>query len=355
MDKRGLCLLSTAAAVLLFQLAAAQMAFFGQEESAQHLLQAEGDRFRVFRHNTICNNWDFARYENEIKTDPEPALRLLDKSPSDAVLFHSHNPIACRPLTRYQVRFKYNLLSFESGPPPSVEIQLFDFNRDYAGSLTWPVPVEQSGMGWVEARHEFDTGYDIHAMMLFLRSETRTVCDLVFDEVFIEQRSGAGAMMPEERTLISNEAVLPGEEVRVELHDTSEAFTLSFDVAWDEAKVDAEVALEWLDHRGRGVARQYARFSRFHGVRPEWNGVHVQWFREHGDSADKVPLQRDRFFSMRGEAGQGSVERLLRRPDGAEKVRLTFSTRTPQNIQVRNFLLTAYEVKNSVKAEAVHE
>lgn len=229
----------------------ADPAFVKQEESAQHLLQNKGDNFRFFRHNMICDNWDFAKFDKEDKTDAEDSLHLADSSQNKGVTMRLHNPVAIQPYTKYRFHFKYKVNAFKSGQSPSASILLFDFNRDYINTLTETIPVSgKIGKGWLEHKFIFKTSHEVHALMQNFASLEDTVCDIVFDEVYVEQLSEAGALRPPGRTLLSLEEASEKTEFEYKIKASEQACRFQFNFSWKDYRIQQVLSFEWLSANG---------------------------------------------------------------------------------------------------------
>jgi len=319
----------------------AKSGFFAQEESAQHLLRANGDTFRFFRHNIICSNWRLAGFENKEKTDAEPSLHLFDDSLKEGSNLHSHHVIVCQPFTRYRLRFKCKLNSYEGGPLPSAEISLFDFNRDYIRALVFEIPAGDAGKGWIDKQFDFITPFDVQALMGSFESKGKTVCDIVFDEVYVEQISEPEAYRPEPRILVSVLSARNGTLGEEKIDGEEEACPFSFGFSWTDHSVQQSLVFEWLDRQDNVIAMETCRFSPVVGLRPEWNGVQAEWFRRYNDSADGVHCRRDRFYNTSVDSGSGTLDGMLMKPDKAEKIRIRFADDSAGKLEVRDFVLKA--------------
>ncbi len=318
----------------------AKSGFFEQNESAQHLLQAQGDTFRFFRHNIICSNWKLAQFDHQDKTDREPSLHLSDTSGKAGVTLRSHHPIVCQPFTRYRIVFKCKLNSYEKGPLPNVEINLYDFNRDYIRSLVFEIPADDAGKGWLDKQFDFVIPYDGHALMASFESRGQTICDVVFDEAYVKQVSESGALLPAGRKLFSVQDDRSGEWGRAALKSDEQACFFAFNFAWQSGPVQQSLLFEWLNGGGEVIGTEICRFSSFSGVRPEWGGVQAEWFRRYHDSADKVHCRRDRFFNEKDAEGFGQLDGMLIKPDGAKEIRVRRVTEeSSDSFEVKDFVL----------------
>ena len=316
-----------------------QRKFFAQDESAQHLLQGKGDTFRIFRFNTICTNWQLAEYSDTEKIGHEPSLHLADTNGSDGVIFHSHNPIVCQPFTRYRLRFQSELKSHVTGSPAQVEIKLFDYNRDYLQSMNWDIPKKDAEQGWQNKTFEFITPHNGHAVMVYLQSRRDSVCDLFFDQMYLEQISDAGACAPTPRPALEVQTHRGGFIGETELHPDERICHFSFNFSWRARPFGQKLAFIWTDKSGATVASDTCHFNPMTGLLPKWSGLQTEWTRKHGDHADKVHARLDRHTSGSDVTGSSVLKGQLLKPVSAEGLRVFLTETAPANIEINHFLI----------------
>lgn len=292
-----------------------------REMAVQHLLAQRGDRFRIYKENLRWNDGSKIRFDLEEVTDPVPSLRIVDESSSGRVVLRSHKSIVVQPFTRYRLHLKSKCISYQGGVEPKLELRQYDFNRDDIRALSMLFPAGDAGAGWMDQEMEFVTDYETHTVRCWFLTANNTLCDIVFDEVYLEQLSEAGAERVDGRTVVALDE-LNGQEMQESLYSSEEAVRLVFELEWSPGEDKPELVLEWLAEGGNLIGREIGRFSRFLGVRPEWNGVQAEWFRQYGDSADGTHMRRDRFYDMPDRDGPARFEEIFLKPEDAVHVRL---------------------------------
>lgn len=324
----------TVALILLLTAAAAfsRPGFFEQEESAQHLLRRKGDTFRFFQHNMICSNWKLASFDHQEKTGTEPGLHISDTESGSGVYFSSHNPIVCQPFTQYCLRFKLKVNSAGEGHPVELLINQWDFNRDYISGILHRFEDEMPGNEWTEHEWFFITPHDGHALMLQIITRPNTIADMVFDEVYLEQVSESGAFSPEARSVLSETRFSKGWKKELPLKDGEEACSVSLDFEWSGDPAGAGLVFEWFSG-SKSIGSESCTFRAMSGVLPEWSGIQAEWRRLFNDPSDKASLRLDQFRGA--DTGAGTVERLLRKPDGADRLVVSVSS-LPETLRLRH-------------------
>ncbi len=301
---------------------AASKAFFAQEESAQHLLQKEGDRFRLMRLNMISTHAGIAAFDPALKTGTEPSMHLTDADEKEQGGFTTHFPVAIQPSTEYILRFRGNLRSVR-GAPPYAEVILLDFNRDPIDTRRWEANAADAGRGWKEREIRFVTPRNGHALVVVIWSGKAGTCDAAFDDAVLTQLSAPGARPPKTVPLegISTAGLAAAKGQAVALPPGSDAMLLNLAFSWRDPQGDLSLDMEWLDGTGRRLGADACRWSRMRGIQPEWDGLQLEWRRHRGDPADKASQRLERFSDRSPGRGAATLEHEIPVPRGAASVR----------------------------------
>lgn len=302
--------------------AASTNGFFDQEESAQHLLLKEGDHFRLFRFNMISTNAGIAAFDHVLKTGGEPSMHLTDKDEKEQGGFTTHFPIAIQPATEYVLRLRENVISMR-GAPAYAEVILLDFNRDPIETKRWEANSADAGAGWKEQEIRFITNRKTHALVVYFWSGNAGTCDVAFDDAVLTQVSAPGAHPPNTVVLegISTESLHTGKAQTVALPKVSDALSLHLAYSWRNPREDISLDVEWLDGAGRRIGADVCRWSRMHGVQPEWDGIQIEWRRNRGDKAGKASQRLERFTDRSPGRGAATLDHEIPVMHGAESVR----------------------------------
>jgi hypothetical protein len=289
------------------------------EEFAQHLVIRQGDSFRFSKDNMISSNQELAWFDGREKTGTEPGLHITDADARKGVYLHIHNPVACAPFTQYCLRFEKKVISAGKGTPVELRVGLLDFNRDGISSVIHRFEDKETGGEWLEQKLSFSTPHDARALVLAFITAPDTMADIVFDEVCLEQVSEPGALRPAAREIISVGKTVGDWTETAPVEKMDEACFISLDFDWSGAPDGPEVVFEWLSG-DRRIGAEICRLSPMRGVLPQWNGMQAEWRRSFGDAADKVSLELNQFSGETG--GSGHVERMLRKPEGADGLKV---------------------------------
>ena len=323
--------------------AAKRDGFFSQEVSAQHLLLAKGDRFQLLRYNMVGTDPAMARFDQAATTASSQAMQIRDRDTKKQAALYTHDPIVCRPLTEYALRFRSRVASV-TGPPPYAEVTLLDFNRDPIETKRLETTATEAQAAWTSREIRFVTPHNGHAVVVYFWSTEAGTCDAAYDDAFLVQTSEGGSAGPEPVALESLTASAmksdTGTSAPIPLGALSLALELSF--RWRDPRDSQSLEVGWMDAAGHAVGSDRCRWSQVLGVRPEWNGVQAEWKRERGDATDRVSQRLERFADASAGAGQGTMEHSLPIPKGAVSVRF----RQPGASE-------SWLAINSLKAEAI--
>ena len=191
----------------------------------------------------------------------------------------------------------------------------------------------------------FTTPHDAHALMGYFESPGKTVCDIVFDEVYVEQVSPAGALRSAGRTLLSMESCRDELLGKKSLEGEDDVCRFSFGFSWKSSQVQQELVFQWLERSGKVIGTETCRFNPMVGIQSQWSGIQTEWFRHYGDSADKVHCRRDQFFNTSTDQGSGKLDGMLIKPSGAENIRVRFTAGSNDNLEIRDFALSALSLE----------
>lgn len=298
--------------------------FFAQSESVQHLLQDRGDRFRYFEYNLISTNRQVADFDDGAGQDQVAALTFHDDSEVKQGALRWHHPVLVQPFTPYELVYDLRADGWQ-GPPPYLEIELCDHNRDPITTVRHEIDAKATGPGWQSRRFAFDTPRWVEYVRCYFYSSREGRGTFWLDRVYLVQVGVAGALRPAATGRLAWDAerlTEPGQEVvlgQLALPDAPVVLAVTGRVTGHFTGT-ARLLLRWR-RDGRSLGYDTAVMRPLRGVLPEWDGLWCLWQRDDLYGLGVLP--------MAGEPHVGSTDVQLSRQvrvPGADAVEVLLDT-----------------------------
>lgn len=312
--------------------AAPDKPFFRQEESAQHMVLRQGERFRFFQHNLISTNWSMAKYDQDIKVDDQLSLHINDDSIEGETMFRWHHPLLVAPFTEYEMSFQLKAEQAQ-GPAPHLVVELCDIRRDTRDYFSVDMlDTDQLPDGWVTFKHRFTTPRDIHYLKVYFRSARQGTCRIWLDQVYLTQISPPQALRPQSRTLLQPDMLVLDTDTGItqrllpltEIADSEKWIRLRGDLQWNKFAGRATLTINWLDDSAGKIAQDVISLERTLGVEPTWNGMRTRHER-FGAAGPPVSRWSEIYFDTKPQQGGVAIDYEWDVPAGARTAVVEFA------------------------------
>ena len=313
------------------------------DEIAHNYLYRCGERLRLFATPRVTvSNRQVMKAQHEVTTDDVPAWYLNDDSDCESDwLLATLRPFAVKPFTEYRLMFKQKTRFVRGEGRPYFSLDFMDANFDAFHQVEFPLEPaaktdnKKSDDGWIPQSHVFKTPAHTHNIWAYLRSSRPGTAELWLDEIYLEQISSAGELMPTRQVVVervmsvcnpSKTSQSSGSSTLYKAYPLPDARSycrLSIETQWQGRKGGCEARFTWFDQDDVLLGSHRCVVRSANGVLTQWDAVRADWIADFGRAADPISVRATEYISGLDGGGKTEFHCRVRIPDGARAVRLS--------------------------------